>query len=50
MKMTLKTFIFLNDETGEEMEINATCLAAATGKLPEDFEWDQYVTHEKLSY
>lgn len=50
MKMTPKTFIFLNEETGEEMEVIATCLAAATGKLPDDFQWDTYVTHEKLAY
>jgi hypothetical protein len=50
MKMTPKTFIFLNEETGEEMEVIATCLAAATGKLPDDFQWDSYVTHEKLAY
>lgn len=48
--MTPKTYIFLNETTGEEEEVTATCLAAATGKLPDDFEWDQYVTHEKLAY
>ena len=42
MNMTPKLHIFQNEDTGEIVEVMASCLAAATGKLPEDFIFDSY--------
>ena len=42
MNMTPKLHIFVNEDTGESVEVMASCLAAATGKLPEDFSFDHY--------
>jgi hypothetical protein len=42
MNMTPKLHIFVNEDSGESVEVMASCLAAATGKLPEDFTFDHY--------
>lgn len=43
MNMKQKTYVFVCDDTGEEVEIQASSLAQATGKLSEDFTWDRYL-------
>ena len=42
MNMTPKLFVFGNYDTGEIVSVMASCLAAATAKLPEDFTFHNY--------
>lgn len=46
MKMTPKIYFFEREEDGLIERIPASSLAEATGKLPEDYNWDTYWTHD----
>ena len=46
MNMTPKIYFFERKEDGLIERIAASSLAEATGKLPEDYFWDAYWTHD----
>lgn len=43
MNMKQKTYVFVCDDTGEEIAIIASSLAEATNKLCDNFTWDRYL-------
>jgi hypothetical protein len=42
MNMTPRLYVFGNYDTGEIQSVWASCLAQATGRLPDDFVWHNY--------
>ena len=44
--MTPKIYFFEREEDGLIERIPASSLAEATGKLPDEYSWDRYWTHE----